>query len=275
MYSPHTQIFIICIPSLLTSSSCYGYQTHDVAIWADFAFCIACVRSHALIRVAMEQLRANVQAINRFIGLANSGSAETAQCEALCSMIAGHRQSMTYEDQAALMELIAQGNWGDAARRQLTDALVSGVTTIPIPSNHSMAHGGERQTQTCLHFHYYPTKGWWDKFMALPSLQEKTTVLMRTAHTMGLTNPSEKTAQALAAYAYYVDKGFAGTMDVDVKIRLKDLQKFKDALKNMAKVSVVPPLYVKFPTSGEVGVQLTLSPHPGPSTNDIAAAPRK
>ena len=179
-------------------------------------------------------LRTSIEAVHRFLSAAPndpSGSIERAQCSAVCSLItgAGGASALDFAGQASLMELVNGGPWVlDTSRAAITQALVTAASPVP-----GAGHGGPRSVQTMLHFHEYPTAEWMAEFNTRRG-SARGVFFADTCCQCGISNPSEKTVQALVAYFLYLEKGYQAAVDMSMQDRLAAVENFKTQLRTCA-----------------------------------------
>ena len=197
-----------------------------------------------------EQLRENVEAVQRFIAAApNDDNVERNQCAAVCNMIAGVR-GLSFPDQAALMELINAGPWRlEASKAAITQALMVSVQSAVGPN--SLQHGGPRVLQKVLHFYEYPTQDWLSEFTRKST--GRLMFFVETCAQCGITNPSEKSTQMLVSYFLYLDKGYAGATAMSMQERLELVESFKTTLRGVVSVLTTPRTFAEFPTTAQAG----------------------
>ena len=195
-------------------------------------------------------LVASITAVHRFLAVAGAsdaeGQVEHQQCCALCGMLDGCKVSLT--EQATLVELLNEGPWSEASMKMLILRLMQAAGTANKPPEETASpaaavgverggiqHGGKRSTQVLLHFHEFVTDSWVSTFQAkerdgMPGSSLK--FLQDSLVDLGVTNLSERSAQAMAAYHLYLAKGYAGAMQVPVPERLRLVELLKD-IKNV------------------------------------------
>ena len=188
----------------------------------------------------MEQLRANLEAVQRFLAAAPADdNVERNQCTAVCALIASAR-GFTFPFQAQLMELVNNGPWRlETSKAAIAQALLNGVQGGPgaITSAGCASgpqHGGPRVVQTIMHFSEYATAEWMAEFNNKQG-SVRFLLFADTCNLCAISNPSEKSVQALIAYFLYIDMGYRGAVAMSMQDRLAAVETFKTQLKTCAR----------------------------------------